>query len=766
MQNASKAYKESMKGIGRNRGYILATLGIINSKAQDKAEMDDGTEIVYFADPSKPFKGYTVDKVYATAEQDFSKVDGSMYFLPKKTSGMPYYNNGIVTLDLYGAIVISFQGEKGFDIKGLTINFGEYYPVDFTIETNNTKNSYKNNDKSVFVTEDVFDEADYFIITAQKMVNNQGRLRINQFSCGIVNTFTNKEVKSYSAKEYVSSLSDSLPSMDMSITVDNQSLYYSPDNPDSAFAFFEIGQEMKVAFGYDVTGEGDIEWLPSNRAYLKTWTANDREAKFTATDRFDFISGTYYKGILSQGGISLYDLAEDVLWNAGITDPREYFIDPYLKEVIVHNPIPAVKNSEALQIIANAGRCILFEDREGRIHLKSSFMPKMEASSNGETEYSHVENVIKDDEKDAYAIASNDFSVVDGSIFFMPKDKNYLNTGYISSSIWYENPEGTIAPRLAFRLGDAKRKYLSKAGYWNGITPIVTIEMEAAYVAYGLLIRFRNVAPREFVVRTYYQDKPVQTLTFENEELEFITREQFDRFDRMEIEFIRGYPGARVTIDNILIGDVTDYFIERNDMKASPTATRKNKIKTITVHRSVYREGKEEKEIESGEMLIQQDAEHTIYFDKPYHGIRAEITENTSNHSISVKESTCYYAVIEITGVTSEVLVKYSIHGYGYEVDQIKYIANHNANGDEIVWKNPLISTEDHARLVEEWLSTFYLGDVDYQINWRGDPRTDANDLFYLELKDRPRTLIRAYQNELKFNGAWSGAIKARKAVL
>lgn len=34
MQNASKAYKQSIKGIGRNREYIKATIGVINSEAQ------------------------------------------------------------------------------------------------------------------------------------------------------------------------------------------------------------------------------------------------------------------------------------------------------------------------------------------------------------------------------------------------------------------------------------------------------------------------------------------------------------------------------------------------------------------------------------------------------------------------------------------------------------------------------------------------------------------------------------------------------------
>lgn len=741
MQNVSKNYKESMKAIGRNRGYIRATIGIINSNAQENVALDARTKVAYFSDIKKPFDSYTVDNVYATAEQDFSHVDGTMYFLPKKSSGMSLYNNGIVTQDILGSVYISFQDVLGLDIKGLTIDFGEYYPVDFSIQNDSITRFYSGNDKRYFMTEDVFNGTSYFIITPSKMVNGQCRLRIYQFFCGIVNSFTNKEVKNFSSKEHVSSITDTIPSMDISLTVDNQNLYYSPDNPESAFAYFEIGQELKVSFGYDVLGDGNIEWLPESTAYLKNWTANDKEAKFTATDRFDYLTSKYYRGLYRKSGISLYDLAVDVLTDAGITDRREYFIDPYLKDIVVYNPLPVVKHSEALQIIANAGRCALYEDRQSRIHFQASFIPDMVASSNGETAYSNIESVLIDDKKDGYAITSNDFSVVDGSVFFMPKDMNYLNVGYVSEQI-----------------GDLIGNFSTN--------PVITIQLEAAFVAYGILIRFRNVAPQEFVVRTYNEDILVSEYTVYGPDLEYITHEQFDLFDKMQIEFTRGYPNARVTIDNILIGDVTDYVLKRNDLFDSPTANRQEKIKSITVVRSIYKESTEEiKELSTQEIVLSSDTEYTVNFSKPSYGLVASIVNN-ENLSVEIIECSSYFAKLKITGITSETVVKYSIIGYEYVVEKSNLTIPINENGQEISWCNPLVSDTTHAKDLEEWLSSYYLGDVDYQIKWRGDPRTDANDLFYLELKDRPNTMIRCYQNELKFNGAWSGTMKARKAVL
>lgn len=751
MQNVSKAYKQSMKAIGRNRGYIKATLGIINSEAQDNVEVNEQTNVTYYSDIAKPFNAYTVDKVYATAEQDFSHVDGSMYFLPKQSSGLDYYNNGIVTSGLLGVIYISFHGVLGLDIKGLTIDWGECYPVDFTIENEGITRYYKGNDKRYWVTEDVFDGTSYLIIRATKMVNGQGRLRIYQFSCGIVNSFSNVETKKFTLKEYVSSITDSVPSMDMSLTVDNQDLYYSPDNPESTLAYFEIGQEMKVAFGYDLTGEGNIEWLPEQTAYLKTWSASDTEAKFTATDRFDYLTNKYYKGLYRENGISLYDLAVDVLHDAGIMDDRYYFVDPYLKDIIVRNPMPAVKHSEALQIIANAGRCCLYEDRERRIHLKASFIPDMIASCNGETEFSHIENVLNDDAKDAYAIASNDFSVVDGSVFFLPKDQNYLNTGYVSSAI--SDEEGVFAEN-----------------------PKVTIDLEAAFVAYGLVIRFRNTAPQEFIIRTYDYGELAEERTFQNEELEFITTEQFDLFNKMEIEFTKGYPNARVVIDNIIVGDVTDYIIERDDLSTSLTATRQDKVKSISVTRNVYKQSAEEiKDISSSDITVSSDDnEYTVYLSKPCYGLEASIDAGTdeegnplpSDVSVEIIDYSNYFATLRFSGMVGEKTVKYVLKGYEYVVEEIGVVVKHNDNGDAVTWNNPLISDIQHTKDMEEWLASYYLGDVDYQIKWRGDPRVDANDLFYLELKDRPQTMIRCYQNELSFSGAWSGTMKARKAVL
>lgn len=743
MQKVSKDYKESMKKPFRNRGYIKATIGIINQDAQDDinahSELNNFTD---FSDTRKIFEGYEVERVYATTEKDFSRLDGEMYFLPLENKDLEIYNNGIISNELLGSFYIDFTNKIGYDIKGLTIDFGEYYPTSFSVEWDNGEITYKNNQR-LFITEDVFDGVKYFKITALSMVNEQGRLRIYQFSCGISKTFTNKDVLKYSLKDFVSPITETIPSQDMSLEVDNQDLYYSVDNPNSSFAFFEVGQEIRVSFGYDTTGNEDIEWLPPNTCYLKTWKADDTKAQFTATDQFDYLKEKYYKGEYKKDGISLYDLSIDVLNDAGIVDEREYYIDPYLKNVIVNNPIPAVKHSEALQIIANAGRCVLYQDRNKRIRMKSSFVPKMEVSVNNETEYSNISELLKDTPKEFYAVYSNDFSVVDGSVLFMTENQEeYKKSGYVSNSISDDN------------------------GLFEE-NPKITIDLEAPFSAYGMIINFANTYPTKFTMTTFYQDEEVQKKEIENDSLIYAEYEEFDMFDKMEIEFAENNPNSRIFINSILIDDITDYILSRtDDVLNNPTGERQNKVKSISVTKTLYNESEEQKNIKTEEIVLDKGSSlYEIVLSKPSYDF--EIFVNSNNANATIIEQSNYRVLLEFTGIENDKsVVEYTLKGHEYATSESNYTVQHYQYGDVKTWKNPLISTTEHAKDVEAWLASYYLGDIAYNVKWRGDPRTDANDLFYLELKDRENALIRAYEKQLSFNGTWNETIKARKVVL
>ena len=68
-----------------------------------------------------------------------------------------------------------------------------------------------------------------------------------------------------------------------------------------------------------------------------------------------------------------------------------------------------------------------------------------------------------------------------------------------------------------------------------------------------------------------------------------------------------------------------------------------------------------------------------------------------------------------------------------------------------------------HAADLADWIGNYMKADREYELQYRGEPRIDANDLAFLENRYIPDMLIRIYDHTLKFNGALSGSIKARR---
>lgn len=90
-----------------------------------------------------------------------------------------------------------------------------------------------------------------------------------------------------------------------------------------------MGQDIEALYGQELD-DGTIEWIPGINLALKEWSADDEKLNLSASDRFDSMDGTYYRGQYHPEGISLYNLAVDVFTDAGV-DPREYGVDTYLK---------------------------------------------------------------------------------------------------------------------------------------------------------------------------------------------------------------------------------------------------------------------------------------------------------------------------------------------------------------------------------------------------------------------------------------------------
>lgn len=737
MQKVSKAYKESMKSSLRERAYIMISFGLVNQEAQAKATVDNGS-YAYYSNKDNIFGEHIDDTVYATLEEEFTKVDGSMFFLPRATEGGRYYDTGIVSDKLISEarceVIISLN-TIATDFKGLTINFGENYPVDFDIVGSTGQTiEFRGNTKSKWSTEEVLENTTYIKLVFYKMKNPQSRLRIYSIMFGYGLVYYNDSVMSSALDSYVSPIGADVPQFDFSVTLKNYDHYFNVDNPNSAINYLETGQEMDIMYGYQTPGSDTIEWIQGNHLWCSEWESDDNTATIRCQDIFRNMDGEYVKGLYSAAGKSYYALAEEILKDAGIS---EYYIDPRLKKLYSNNPIPRVKYKEALQIIANACRCVLTQSRDGKVQIKSNFMPSASIATNGEETYSNAANVLTDTPKVEYATLAGNYTPTDGTMFFLPRNgKAALTTGYVSKEISGAN--GTFTKN-----------------------PVVTITMEAIRAYYCLKLVFGTALPAAFTIRTYKGGEPVNEYPVEKDEINTtsIILRDFDDFDVMKIEFTKtAEPYNRIVLNYFSLSDVVDFTMNRRDMTSSPKAIKQELIKEVIVPCYTYQENNREENLVYEDIDVVAGEVETYYIQDPSYGYKVKLDEVEGKATVVAWSN--YFVTIKFNVTGS---FKLEVQGYQYKIVEKYATVSLNARGKTVKWKNPLISNTTMANELAAWLADYYTAGIEYEYDTRGNPELDATDIVYQENEFHDGMRVNIYRHTVNFKQAFSGRVTARR---
>lgn len=737
MQKVSKAYKESMKSSLRERAYIMISFGLVNQEAQAKATVDNGS-YAYYSNKDNIFGEHIDDTVYATLEEEFTKVDGSMFFLPRATEGGRYYDTGIVSDKLVSEarceVIISLN-TIATDFKGLTINFGENYPVDFDIVGSTGQTiEFRGNTKSKWSTEEVLENTTYIKLVFYKMKNPQSRLRIYSIMFGYGLVYYNDSVMSSALDSYVSPIGADVPQFDFSVTLKNYDHYFNVDNPNSAINYLETGQEMDIMYGYQTPSSDTIEWIQGNHLWCSEWESDDNTATIRCQDIFRNMDGEYVRGLYSAAGKSYYALAEEILKDAGIS---EYYIDPRLKKLYSNNPIPRVKYKEALQIIANACRCVLTQSRDGKVQIKSNFMPSASIATNGEETYSNAANVLTDTPKVEYATLAGNYTPTDGTMFFLPRNgKVALTTGYVSKEISGAN--GTFTKN-----------------------PVVTITMEAIRAYYGLKLVFGTALPAAFTIRTYKGGEPVNEYPVEKDEINItsIILRDFDDFDVMKIEFTKtAEPYNRIVLNYFSLSDVVDFTMNRRDMTSSPKAIKQELIKEVIVPCYTYQENNREENLVYEDIDVVAGEVETYYIQDPSYGYKVKLDEVEGKATVVAWSN--YFVTIKFNVTGS---FKLEVQGYRYKIVEKYATVSLNARGKTVKWKNPLISNTTMANELAAWLADYYTAGIEYEYDTRGNPELDATDIVYQENEFHDGMRVNIYRHTVNFKQAFSGRVTARR---
>ena len=655
MRIASSEYKKAMNKKIRNRAYASVGIGIVNEQAQKNGLVS--SEVVEWCDSQKIFDSEDSNIVYyATLEENFMKCDGSMRFMPEE-----YFQErikGAITKDILGVLKINFNDT--YSIKGIMINFGEYYPTEFIIRTDDNEFTYLNDSKN-FSTADVLGDCTFVEIEPISMFGGEKRLRIYSIIMGIGLNFGNSEIKDLSISESVSTISEELPSEILELSLFDKDNRFNIDDDNSFVQFLTEMQKVSLSFGIDLDN-GNQEWIDYATLYLSEWECHNSILKINAIDRMSTLEDEYSLGnkIYSR---TAYEEAESILTNAGL-EPDEYVLDEYLKDVVLENPMPIASQRECLQLLANACRCKIYQDFIGRIVIKANFATVIDPddlsiSTNGVASWSHPENILYGSEY-VYADMTQNFMKTDGTMYFIPEDQNYLETSYVSEQISDEN-------------GDFE------------INPTITLGLPAAYIYYGMNIEFDGNVPKELIIYTYNNDILQDTVLFDGLEKESILHYELSAFDKMIIEFKKTEPYSRILVNQISFGDLTDYVLTKDLMLEKPHGYMEKKIKNVRVkiYSFSYNEDGEPTEVEDN-----------VYFEKNIG--TSGVTKICMNQLVSSAEH-------------AELLAEWMGN---YYANNISYDVSYRGE--------PRISAADIIKMENDYLSNLQVEVTEQKLNFNG----------------------------------------------
>lgn len=568
MIRVSNVYKEIMNRPVRNRAYISIGIGIINQNAQE-----DGEALGTFAywSEGNVFDANQSRVEYATMEENFMKTDGSMVFVPEDDELKQLQYNGITTEQMMDAVRIDFS--EVYAIKGLTLEFGSAYPTELRIETAE-KTLIFSNESERFMTEEVLGDTDYILITPMSMVGGKQRFRLKSVLMGVGLQYSNAQTQQFSHDDFVSSISEELPSENLSFSFYDEAGRFDVDDENSFIDYLETMQQVTLSFGVE-HDDGKIEWHQIATNYLKDWKSQKGIVTINATDRLSQMKDKYIKGnkIYER---TAYEEAESIFADAGL-EPDEYWLDDYLHDVMLVNPMPEATHRECLQLLANACRCILRQDENGRILIKANFATvldpeDLEVTANGTTAWSNPENILVGTNV-VYGELAQDFLKLDGSMYFLPEDETYLETSYVSELISDED------------------------GLFE-INPMFGIQMPAAYTYYGVNVEFAGNPPQEMLIHTYKSGELQESVKFEGLSASNTLLYDFKSFDTMMFEFTKGYPNNRVLVNKISFGSLSDYVLTRQNMLENPVGYKERRVKTVKVRVFSFVENEDGKAVE------------------------------------------------------------------------------------------------------------------------------------------------------------------------
>lgn len=429
MQVVTDRWKELHKETLLPETFLKLTYKVSKSGVNDSYTAESNG-VVPWSDISDLSEVSPLCPKYALLELNQWLLDGTRDILPESESDFgngKYISSAICDKDGYfnerPVLELSWeQAYEGVSIPGITIQWSNAYneyPIEYVVKVYNgdvLQNELTNSDNDSITNIFLIDIENFNRIEIEVIRWNlpYHRARLEQLYVGVIRTYEKGDLMSYTHEELCDILSGELPVGKIVFSLDNSDGKWNPLNPEGENKYLLEQQTIEVKYGMDV--DGSTEWIDGGVFFLSEWNtpSNGIEATFTADNMLTFMD-ELYTGPRSG---TLYDIAIAAVNQVDLPDDATYDFDKDILGAVSvdfsnEDSNEEYKISEILQMVASAGKCIIYQDREGCLRIKPASMVLSDYVIRKFVSYSYPEFTIS---KELKSVNVNDgLAVVENS---------------------------------------------------------------------------------------------------------------------------------------------------------------------------------------------------------------------------------------------------------------------------------------------------------------------------------------------------------------
>lgn len=749
MKSVSNAYKASMKAMLRNRSYVRITFGNVDTTAATDGEWESNGAASISEFETVDY-AYQYGDTYVSLELNRWALDGKSLLVPTGEDVQDGFISSLMS-DAEGNFTTPPVITREFSLKhifpGLTLTFDtrqQEWPLEVTadfylngavVDTQTVSITSVQTTISTTAT-----EIDKVTITFDRCLPYR-RPRLENVLYGLNVQFVNKDIVSTQQKHDVDPLSRRLPTETMQFTILDYEHKYDPDNPAGIYAYVDKNSPIEIQFGYELP-DGSVEWLkPDNYVLNAKPSAQNNQATFNGTGLIGSLTGTFYKSKL--GSKSLYDMAQEVLLDAGLTLTEQgenpWEIDNALKNMFTTAALPIDTHMNCLQLIAHAACCRLYTDDDNIIHIRPFGVTVIGIyngvwADNGHVWFSEWDTIDKGNTaENTYATFELNRWTLGGDSQIILPDNNAGQRGYISEAMTGANGSFTNPP-------------------------VFTKTFDVPHDLPVLAIRFDTVLnefPGAVQVKYYHDDILLDTQTAAIDSVEvYVSSNLAIECTKIEVTMIGNLPYRRGRVTKVYYRE-TDFTLDFTSIgENSQKISKIDELKSVSVARYSYTASNDTSTLFEGTTT---ETELHVEFSGLAQDVQISVSGGTLVSSniyaraadLVLSSGTKTVTIIGKTLTENSVVVSYPVAQSG-EIDKEE---------------NPLITNDTMCQALANHVKSYLQMRNTYEANYRGNPEMEVGDIIGLQTlyTDEMDALILV--DEITFDGSLSGKMTVKGLI-